>query len=246
MRELDLNADVGEGMESDAELIPLVSSVNIACGAHAGDPDTMRKTIEVAQRHRASIGAHPGYFDRENFGRRPQQLSRQQRVDLILYQLGALDAIATAMGAEVSHLKAHGALYNQAESNGDVAMSIVEALLKWPKRLRLVGRAGSAMESAAREADLPFVPEAFADRRYLGDGSLMPRSRKGAVLEGDAASEQVRLLLDEGCVIADDGSRVRVEFKTLCIHGDSPAAVESAGWVRKELQTRGITTRPPG
>lgn len=247
MRTLDLNADVGEGAGDDAALIPLISSANIACGAHAGDPGIMRESVALAVRHGVAVGAHPGYFDREHFGRQPMHLDERQVIDLVLYQVGALDAIAAVTGAEVIHVKPHGALYNQAEVDERLAHALVRAIQSYPRRVRLVGRAGSAMEHAAREAAVPFVAEAFADRRYRRDGTLAPRSQAGSVLEDpEAVAAQVRRLAGHGEVEADDGTRVRLAFETLCLHGDTPGAARLAQRVRQVLAELGITVAPIG
>jgi UPF0271 protein len=247
MRTLDLNADVGEGSGEDAALMPLITSVNIACGGHAGDPTTMRATVALAVRHGVAIGAHPGYADREHFGRRPMALDEPQVVELILDQVGALDAIADAEGASLVHVKAHGALYNQAEVDDRLARSLVHALQRYPRHLALVGRAGSAMEWAARAAGLPFRAEAFADRRYRADGALVSRSEPGSVLEDpDAVAAQVRRLVGDGEVETSDGSRIAVAFETLCLHGDTPGAARLARQVRQVLAELGVVVAPIG
>jgi UPF0271 protein len=247
VRTLDLNADVGESVGDDAALMPLITSANVACGGHAGDPETMRATVVLAARHGVAIGAHPGYVDREHFGRRPMALDDPQMVELILDQVGALDAIAAAQGATIVHVKAHGALYNQAEVDDRLARSLVNAVQGYPRRLALVGRAGSAMERAARVAGLPFRAEAFADRRYRADGALVSRSEPGSVLEDpDAVAAQVRRLVQAGEVETNDGSRIPVAFETLCLHGDTPGAVNLARKVRQVLGDLGVAVAPIG
>lgn len=245
MRTLDLNADVGEGVGEDAALMPLITSANIACGAHAGDAETMRATVALAIRHAVAVGAHPGYYDREHFGRRPMALSRQEVIDLILDQVAALDRIASAEGATVGYVKPHGALYNQAEVDEDLAAALVAAVQAFPRRLRLYGRAGSAMERAAHQAGLTFAPEAFADRRYRRDGTLAPRSQPGSVLaDPEAVAAQVNSLVQDQEVAADDGSRIRLAFETLCLHGDTPGAAQLAHRVRQVLAELKITVAP--
>ncbi len=247
MRTLDLNADVGESAGDDPSLIPLITSANVACGGHAGDLDTMRATVVLAARHGVAIGAHPGYVDREHFGRRPMTLDEHQVVELILDQVGALDAIAAAEGAAIVHVKAHGALYNQAEVDDRLARFLVNAVQRYPRRLALVGRAGSAMERAARAAGLPFRAEAFADRRYRADGALLSRSELGSVLEdASAVAAQVRRLVRDGEVETNDGSRIPVAFETLCLHGDTPGAVNLARKVRQVLADLGVAVAPIG
>lgn len=247
VRTIDLNADVGEGVGDDPALIPLITSANIACGAHAGDAQTMRETVALAVAHGVAVGAHPGYEDREHFGRRPMQLPAGQLIDLVLDQVGALEAIAAAAGTHLQHVKPHGALYNQAEVDDRVAQTLVDAVRAYPRPVRLVGRAGSAMERAARRAGVAFVPEAFADRRYRSDGSLAPRSQPGSVLEDpEAVAAQVRRLVAQSELEADDGSRVPVAFETLCLHGDTPSAARLAQRVRALLSELGIAVRAPG
>jgi UPF0271 protein len=247
MRQLDLNADVGEGdPRADAALIPLVTSVNVACGLHAGDAQTMRATVALAMRNGVAVGAHPGFNDREGFGRRRQQLTASEIRDLLLSQLGALDAIAHTEGTTLHHVKPHGALYNQAETDDALAVAIVAAIRVFDPTLRLVGRAGSAMERAARGASHPFLAEAFADRRYRADGTLLPRSEPGAVLaDVEAVAQQVRALVTDGEVRASDGSRVEVSFQTLCVHGDTPGAATLARRIRQELDALGVSVSIP-
>ena len=248
MRQLDLNADVGEGdPEADAALLPLVSSANIACGLHAGDPHTMRATVALAMRNGVAVGAHPGFDDREGFGRRPQQLTAVEVRELFLRQLGALDAIARAEGTTLHHVKPHGALYNQAETDGGLADAIVAAIGAYDSTLRFVGRAGSAMEQAARAAGHPFSAEAFADRRYRPDGTLLPRAEPGALLvDPEEVARQVRSLVTDSEVRASDGSRVAVSFETLCVHGDTPGAATLAKRIRQELGALGVSVSTLG
>jgi UPF0271 protein len=245
--QLDLNADVGEGLpEVEASLIPLISSANIACGLHAGNADTIAKTVGLALRHGVAIGAHPGFDDREGFGRRRRDLTPQQVVDLMLYQLGALAAIAAAVGASLGHVKPHGALYNQAESDRSLAVAIVTGIRAFDPTMRLVGRAGSAMQQAADALGHAFTAEAFADRRYRADGSLLPRSEPDAVLvDPDRVGAQVRSLVISNHVIASDGSRVPVSFQSLCVHGDTPGAPALAARVRQEIEACGVSVSAP-
>jgi len=247
MRVVDFNADVGEGApEVDDALLRLVTSANVACGLHAGNPQTMRATVALAVKHRVAVGAHPGWDDREGFGRRPLQMSATDIKDLILYQLGALHAIARAEGAILRHVKPHGALYNQAEADRPLAAAIVEAIRAFDPTLRLVGRAGSALAAAANALAHPFTPEAFADRRYRPDGSLLPRSDQAALLIGpDEVASQVRSLVTDGEVLAVDGTRVPVAFETLCLHGDTPGSSVLAVRVRQELAALGLTVCAP-
>ena len=247
MRQLDLNADVGEGNpKSDEALLQLVTSANIACGLHAGDAHTMRKTVALAVQHGVAVGAHPGFDDREGFGRRPVQLGSSELADLILYQLGALDALGRVEGAALHHVKPHGALYNQAERDEALAVGIITAIRMFDPQLRLVGRAGSAMARAAGALGHPFSAEAFADRRYRSDGSLVARSEPGAVVtDPDEVAAQVRRLVTDGEVVSGDGTRVPVAFETLCLHGDTPGSAALAARIRQELGALGITVSAP-
>jgi UPF0271 protein len=206
----------------------------------------MRATVVLGVRHGVALGAHPGYDDREGFGRRPMQLSAAEISDLLLYQLGALDAIARAAGTVIRHVKPHGALYNQAETDGALAIAIFTAVRAFSPHLRLVGRAGSAMARAATVLGHPFIPEAFADRRYRADGSLLPRSEPGAVLvDPDEVARQVRSLVTHGEVVASDGSRVSIAFETLCLHGDTPGSALLAARIREELRAIGVRVSAP-
>ncbi|HVS05001.1 MAG TPA: 5-oxoprolinase subunit PxpA [Candidatus Dormibacteraeota bacterium] len=247
MRQLDLNADVGEGdPDADAALLLLVTSANIACGRHAGDPRTMRTTVALAVRHGVAVGAHPGYDDRANFGRRSMHLSAADIKDLLVEQLGAIDAIARSEGSILRHVKPHGALYNQAETDDLVAEAIVAAVRAFNPNLPLVGRAGSAMADAAAAVGHPFTPEAFADRRYRPDGSLLPRSQPGAVLtDPEEVARQVRSLVTHGEVIASDGSHLPIAFETLCLHGDTPGSAALAARIRQELSALGVAVSAP-
>ena len=203
-------------------------------------------TVAIARRHGVAVGAHPGYADREGFGRRPMQLTAAEINHLLVDQLGTLDAIAQAAGIGLHHVKPHGALYNQAETDGAVAAAIVAAIRTFDPDLRLVGRAGSAMARAAREVGHPFTPEAFADRRYRPDGTLLPRSEAGAVLtDPEEVARQVRSLVTNGEVVASDGSRVPVAFETLCLHGDTPGSSVLAARIRRELHVIGVSVSAP-
>jgi 5-oxoprolinase (ATP-hydrolysing) subunit A len=247
VRELDLNADVGEGdRDADEALLPLVTSANVACGLHAGDAHTMRATVALAVKHGVAVGAHPGWDDREGFGRRPMQLSAAGVNELILYQLGALDAIARAEGTVLRHVKPHGALYNQAEGDAPLAAAVVDAIRAFDPMLRLVGRAGSALAAAATARGHPFTPEAFADRRYRPDGSLLPRSDPAALLiNPDEVASQVGSLVTHGEVVASDGTRVPIAFETLCLHGDTPGSAVLAARIRRELSLLGVSVSEP-
>jgi UPF0271 protein len=237
---MDLNADLGEGMD-DGAILPFLTSANVACGLHAGGPLTMDRTVAQALSRGVKVGAHPSYPDRENFGRTAMDLPLEEVRALVLYQVAALDGFIRARGGRLSHVKAHGALYNRAARDAPLARSIAEAVRAYRGDLVLVGLAGSLQLNEARAVGLRAAGEAFADRRYLADGSLMPRAQPGSVLHDAAeAAEQALLIAKEGCVVAADGSRVRVDAETLCLHGDTPGAVQMARTVRERLESSGV------
>jgi UPF0271 protein len=245
---IDLNADVGESfgawsIGADADLIPLVSSVNVACGAHAGDPATILRTVELAARHGASIGAHPGYPDLAGFGRRELDMSAADLRASLIVQVGAVLAATRLVDVPIRHVKPHGALYNRAARDPAVAAVIASAIRDLDPRLVLVGLAGSASLAAARDAGLAVLAEAFADRAYEPDGSLRSRTLTGAVLGPAEAAAQAVAIARDGSVRAGDGSSLSVQADTICIHGDSPGAVEIARAVRAELDAAGIAVQ---
>jgi UPF0271 protein len=226
---IDLNADLGEGMD-DAAILPYLTSANVACGQHAGSPALMDRTIQLALANDVRIGAHPGYADREHFGRTNLDLPEEELKALVLYQLGALDALVKARGAKLVHVKAHGALYNQAAGDPKLAKAFAEAVHLFDPSLVLVGLAGGRQLDAAKALKLQTAAEAFADRLYAEDGSLVPRTQPGAVLHDprDAAAQAVRL--------ARSG-----RAQTICLHGDTPGAEAIARAVREALEQAGVT-----
>ncbi|MFK7695584.1 LamB/YcsF family protein [Paenibacillus sp. HJGM_3] len=236
-RTVDLNADVGEGfgvyrLGADEELLRLVTSANIACGFHAGDPATMRDTVRLCLRHGVAIGAHPGLPDRVGFGRRAMAISPQEAYDLVVYQVGALQAFARVEGAEVRHVKPHGALYNMAAADAALAEAIAEAVHRLDPRLVLVGLAGSESIRAGERRGLRTAAEAFADRRYQPDGTLVPRSHPDALLHDPLeAVVQVRRLLRAGAA------------QTVCLHGDTQEALRFAREIRAALTADGAVIR---
>ena len=244
-RTIDLNADVGESfgpwrMGSDDELIPLVSSVNIACGAHAGDPPTILRTAGIAVRYGAAIGAHPGYPDLAGFGRRDLDLTEDELRATLVVQVGAVVAGARVAGGTVRHVKPHGAMYNRAARDPAMAGTIARAIHDLDPALVLVGLAGSASVEAALAVGLRVAAEGFADRRYEADGSLRSRRLAGALLgPADAAAQAVSIARD-GQATTMDGSPVAVRADTICIHGDGPRAAETARAVRAALAEAGI------
>jgi UPF0271 protein len=249
---IDLNSDLGESfgpwpMGCDTELMPLITSANIACGFHAGDPGTMRATVALARTHGVAIGAHPGFPDLVGFGRRDLKASPREIEDFVLYQAGALAGVAAAQGARLQHVKAHGALYTMACRDGAMADALARAVAALDRSLLLFGLPGSELLRAGRAAGLRVAAEGFADRAYEADGSLVSRSKPGSVIR-DAASVAARAvrMAREREVVAVDGSVIRVEVDTICLHGDTPGAVELARAVRAALEAAGVTVQAPG
>lgn len=242
---IDLNADLGEGAGNDEALLQLVSSANIACGWHAGDAKTMRQCVRWAIDNDVAIGAHPSFPDRENFGRSAMQLPPEEIVAGMLYQIGALAAIVKAEGGTLAHVKPHGMLYNQAVKEPELAAALCEAVRLFDPTLKFFGLAGSGMIDAARRAGLTPVEEVFADRGYLPDGSLVPRSQPGALIEDEEASlAQTLSLVREHRVTAIDGSRVAVNAQSVCLHGDGAHALAFARRIRERLTAEGIAIAP--
>ena len=242
---IDLNADVGESlgpwpMGVDEGLIPLVSSVNIACGAHAGDPATILRTAVLAASHRVAIGAHPGYPDLVGFGRRDLEMSAADLRASLIVQIGAVQAAARVAGAVISHVKPHGALYNRSARDPVVAATIAAAIREIGPGLTLVGLAGSESVAAGRAAQLAVADEAFADRRYEPDGSLRSRLLPGALLDPDEAADQAVSIARDGTVTTGDGTTIAVRADTICIHSDSPGALEIAQAVVDGLGSAGF------
>jgi UPF0271 protein len=227
-------------MGADEALIPLVSSVNIACGAHAGDPATILRAVELAVRHGVAIGAHPGYPDLAGFGRRDLAMTAADLRASLIVQIGAILAAARVVGSTVRHVKPHGALYNRAARDPEIAAIVAAAIRDLDPSLVLVGLAGSASIAAGRAAGLAVAEEAFTDRRYEADGSLRSRLPAGAVLEAEAAAEQALEIVRDGSVVTGDGTRLTVRADTICIHGDSPDAVGIARAVLAALGDAGV------
>lgn len=241
---VDLNADVGEGMD-DAELLPYVTSANVACGMHAGDPVTMDQTVELALSRGVRVGAHPGYPDRENFGRVAIEMAADEIENLVVYQVSALEGFVRSRGSRLTHVKPHGALYHSGAEFPDVARAIAEGVRRVGTELVLVGASGSMLVGAGREAGLPVAEEAFADRRYRSDGTLVPRGRPGALItDPDEAAEQAVQLARDGVVVADDSSRISVRADTICLHGDTPGAAEIARRIHERFLSAGIRIAP--
>ena len=245
-RRIDLNCDMGESfgawsLGDDAGVMPHISSANIACGFHAGDPAVMRRTVALAAVHGVAIGAHVSLPDLQGFGRRELRVAPDEAAAMTLYQIGALQAFARAAGVRVSHVKPHGALYNMAARDAALAAAIAAAVRAADPQLILVGLAGSALPRAGIDAGLAVAQEAFCDRRYEADGTLTPRQLDGAVIDDiDTAVAQAVRLASAGEVVARDGRTLALAADTLCVHGDRPDAAAFARRLRAALQGEGI------
>jgi len=236
---MDINSDMGEGfgawdMGNDAVLLDYITSTNIACGWHAGDPARMKKLVELATAKKVHIGAHPGLPDLVGFGRREMAISEQDAYNYVLYQAGALQAFINAAGNRLHHVKPHGALYNQAAKDMKLARGIARAVKDLGGNVILYGLAGSYLIDAAKELNVPVWQEVFADRKYTKEGFLVPRTQVGAVIEDESeALKQVMSMSKDGKVISIDGNEIKIQADTLCIHGDNPHAVEFAKKLRQ-------------
>jgi len=246
MKRIDLNCDMGEVPEAIADgtqeaLMRSITSVNIACGGHAGDEQTMKTTVEQALRWKLAIGAHPGYPDRANFGRLELKMAPSEVADSVFEQVRTLAEVASRSGARVAHVKPHGALYNQAVRNRELAEAVAQGVARWNRDVVLVGLAGSPMLDVFREAGFEVAAEAFADRRYEPDGTLRSRKFKDALIRNpEEAAWQALGIAERGIVIASDGSEVDVGAQTLCIHGDTPGAPQIAATVARALREAGV------
>jgi UPF0271 protein len=239
---MDLNADLGESfgrwtLGDDERLVEQITSANVACGFHAGDFVVMERTVALCRRAGVAVGAQPGYPDLLGFGRRPMAFDPAEVESMVRYQIGALEAFCRAHDVDLHHVKPHGALYNQAAGDPALAGAIARATARFSRSLPLYGLASSEpMARASADAGIRFVPEAFADRRYLPDGSLQPRSEPGSLItDPEAAAAQAASIAADGTVVAVDGSRVAIRAETICCHGDTPGAVEIATAVRAAL-----------
>lgn len=244
-RRIDFNCDLGEGCGNDAAIMPLISSANIACGAHAGDEASMRETLRLCREFGVAAGAHPGYADREHFGRRALLLNPSETAELVRWQLRRLGVLAAAEGVRLTHVKPHGALYNKAARDAQLADTIAASVRDFDAGLILVGLAGSELPRAGIRAGLRVAHEAFADRRYLADASLAPRGTPGAVIDAvEDAVAQALSIVQSGHVVALDGGRIALQCDTLCLHGDRSDAVEFATRLRAAFDAVGIKIKP--
>ncbi len=241
MRRIDFNCDLGEGCGEDAAIVPLVSSASIACGGHAGDDDSMRRTLRLCREHGVAVGAHPGFVDREHFGRRELPVTPGHATLLVTAQLRRLAHIAEEEGMALAHVKPHGALYNIAARDADIADAIAAAVFEFDPSLVLFGLSGSALTRAGVENGLRVAHEVFAERGYGADGRLLPRDTPGAVLDGvDAAVAQARALALDGTVALAHGGELRLQADTLCLHGDRKDAAAFARALRGALEADGV------
>lgn len=249
---VDLNCDMGESfgayrIGADEEIFPFITSANVACGYHGGDPATMRTTLEHARRTGVAVGAHPGFQDLIGFGRRNMEASPQEVYDLVVYQIGALLGFARAAKMELRHVKAHGALYNMAAARPELAAAIAHAVRDVDSQLVLFGLPGSHLISEGQSAGLKTASEAFADRNYLRDGSLVPRRNPHAQIhDADEAVRRAIRMVRDGLVKPVDGDDIRVTVDTICIHGDGPHAAEFARRLRAGFEATGIAVKALG
>jgi len=243
---VDINADLGEGAGHDAELFELISSANIATGFHAGDSDTMHAAVCAAKEHGVAVGAHPSFFDRENFGRKELNVADQEVLDAVAYQLGIFQAIASALDTRPNHVKPHGALYNMAVRDAKLADAIARAIESVDPTLILFAPDKSELARAGEAHGVQIAREIFADRNYLNDGWLVPRTRPGALLhDPKEAAQRVLRMLREGKVRSVEGRDVNVRGETICVHGDTPGAVEFARELRTQLEHQGVRISTP-
>jgi len=241
---IDLNADLGEGGNHDSELLALVSSANISCGAHAGSEANIRAALLTAQQHGVCVGAHPSYPDRDNMGRKVMSMSAQQLHKSLLQQLNHLRSLASDVSVPIAFIKPHGALYNQAARDLTLAMQVADTIRQFDASLTLVGLAGSQLLRAGQQAGLRTCAEAFVDRAYQHNGSLVPRSSVGAIIEDtEQAMQQALNIITRQCVQTHDGQLIPMMADTLCIHGDTPQALTFARALRRHFDEAGIGIR---
>jgi UPF0271 protein len=244
MISIDLNCDMGEGMANDAEIMPYISSANIACGYHAGDEETMRRTIELSLKHNVAIGAHPGFNDKENFGRKEMNLPDDECYGLVMEQLSIIKRIANELGAFIHHVKPHGALYNMAAKDNSLASVIAKAVRDLDEDLMLYGLSGSSLVTEAKLSGLQTASEVFADRTYQDDGTLTPRSDRNALIEDEATSlQQVLQMIQQQSVTSVNNLTVPIKAETICIHGDGAHAVEFAKRIYLTLRENNIAIK---
>ncbi|HEC96288.1 MAG TPA: LamB/YcsF family protein [Euryarchaeota archaeon] len=249
---IDLNSDLGESfgrykLGLDEEVMKYVTSANVACGYHAGDPLVMRKTVKIAKENNVMVGAHPGYPDLMGFGRRYMKISREEARNYVLYQIGALYAFLRTEGLQMQHVKPHGALYNALITDEDLAYGVLEGVLDFDKDLIFVALAGSKVIDMASDMGLKVAREAFADRAYTKDGTLVPRNMPGAIIhDREEVVSRVLSIVEEKRVKTIDGTFIEIEVDTICVHGDNPEALELVKYIRQRLEEEGIEVLPMG
>lgn len=247
---IDLNCDMGEAFGNyafgaDLEIIQSISSANIACAYHAGDPLVMDARVKLCREHQVAVGAHPSFPDLMGFGRRPMAATPAEVKAYVIYQLGALLGFAQAHGVKVEHVKPHGALYNMAALDEKLARAIAEGIYMVDPQCILVGLAGTALCSVGRAVGLPVAEEVFADRGYRPDGTLVPRGEPGAIIKStEEAVERIVRLVETGTIVANNGQAMQVKGDTVCLHGDTPGAAEYAKAIRQRLESQGVLVRP--
>lgn len=248
MTKIDMNSDLGESfgrysLGRDAEIIPLVSSVNIACGYHAGDPDVMAKTVTLAEKAGVGVGAHPGFPDLQGFGRRKIAMKPDEVKNMVTYQVGALQGFTT--DKKLQHVKPHGALYNMAATDHELAVAICEGIKQVDPELPIYGLANSELIKAAKEVGIPYAQEAFGDRNYNADGTLVSRNLPNAVIKDPKeVAQRVKLMIENEEIIALDGTKIALKPDSICVHGDNQAALDIVKELRKTLTEAGIDIEP--
>jgi 5-oxoprolinase (ATP-hydrolysing) subunit A len=251
MKTIDLNCDMGESygawkMGADAEVMPYITSANVACGFHAGDPATIRRTVQLAVDRGVAVGAHPSLPDLMGFGRRAMRISPQDMYDLVVYQAGAVEAFARAAGVKLHHVKCHGSLYNMAATDEGLSEAMARAVKDLGSRVILYALSGSKSLEAGKKSGIRVLGEVFADRGYSDDGTLAPRDKPGGMIVDQAASaKQALAMIEQGYVTSLSGKRVAVAADTMCLHGDQPGAVAFAQHLRKTFSEKGITVAAP-
>ncbi|MFC5684356.1 5-oxoprolinase subunit PxpA [Flavobacterium sp. MAHUQ-51] len=242
---IDINCDLGEGIGNEKELLPFISSANIACGYHAGDEDTMKKTIELCLEYGIAIGAHPSFPDRANFGRTNMNLPAEELHKIMLDQIHTISNIAASFGTKLQHVKPHGALYNMAAKDFELAYTLTQSVKEIDTQLSFFGLPNSEMEKASNKSGIQFIGEAFADRTYQNDGTLTPRTNSNALIESETeAIEQVLQIIQTGTVTSVLGNKIPLRAETICIHGDGKHAVLFAESLYKKLNQNHIQIKP--
>ncbi len=244
MKKIDINCDMGESfydkrVGDDKNMMPYITSCNVACGFHGGDPSTIKQTIETALKNNVLVGAHPSFYDIEGFGRRKMNISSEDLEVALIYQISSVKGIAESLGTKIHHVKAHGALYNMASQSDHIAKTIVEAVKKVDSNLKIYGPSGMRWKDIAESSEITYVSEIFSDRNYNDNLTLVDRKNENAMITDSVKSlEHVRLMIDEGKVLTVNGNLINIEAETVCIHGDQPNALEFAKKIYSYLKSR--------